>query len=123
VRVRRLIGAEGVVLQLYQIEPGTRFDLHEHDFPELGLVLSGTGAITFDEGERVTEAGDSFYLPGRLRHGFRVPARGLPVLLVNVEAAHEAPAEALSPAKDVPHRARAPHRKVVPAPASRRRRR
>jgi len=86
VRVRHLIDGEGTALALYHIVPGTQCDLHEHAFPELGLVLSGTGAITFDEGEQRTEAGDSFYLPPGTRHGFRVPEEGPPVLMINVEA-------------------------------------
>jgi len=88
VRVRHLIDAEGTSLQLYQLEPGTRFELHEHDFPELGMVLSGKGKLTFDEGDHRAEAGDSFCVPGRMRHGFSVPDDGPPVLLINVEAAN-----------------------------------
>lgn len=87
VRVRHLVDGEGTALSLYHIEPGTRCVLHEHDFPELGMVLSGSGAITFDEGEQRTEAGDSFYLPAGTRHGFRVPKGGPPVLMINVEVA------------------------------------
>jgi quercetin dioxygenase-like cupin family protein len=86
VRVRHLIDAEGTSLALYHIDPGTLCDLHEHDFPELGMVLAGNGAITFEEGEQKTEAGDSFYLPGGTRHGFRVPKGGSTVLMLNVEA-------------------------------------
>ncbi len=87
VRVRRLVDQEGTALALYLVVPGTRCDLHEHGFPELGMVLSGAGAITFDEGEQRVDTGDSFYLPARLRHGFRVPGEGPPVLMINVEAA------------------------------------
>jgi quercetin dioxygenase-like cupin family protein len=68
------------------MEPGTRVDLHAHDFPELGMVLSGTGALVFEEGTRTTETGDSYYIPGRLPHGYLVPDGGSPVLLLNVEA-------------------------------------
>jgi quercetin dioxygenase-like cupin family protein len=86
VRVRHLIDGEGTALHLYQIEPGTRVAIHAHEFPELGMVLSGTGMILLDDEERVTQAGDSFYLPGGLRHGFQVPSGGVPVLMINVEA-------------------------------------
>jgi len=51
------------------------------------MVLAGTGTITFEDGVRTAEAGDSFYFPGRMPHGFRVPEGRLPVLLINVEAA------------------------------------
>jgi len=87
VRVRHLIDGDGTALQLYQLEPGTRFDLHTHDFPELGMVLSGTGALVFEEGNRTTETGDSYFIPGRLPHGYLVPDGGSTVLLLNVEAA------------------------------------
>jgi quercetin dioxygenase-like cupin family protein len=86
VRVRHLIDGEGTALQLYQLEAGTRFDLHAHPFPELGMVLSGTGIMVIEDEEQRTEAGDSFYLPGGMPHGFRVPEEGPPVLLLNVEA-------------------------------------
>lgn len=104
VRVRHLVDGDGTSLQLYQLEPGTRLDLHAHNFPELGMILSGRGSLVLDGGEQSIGAGDSFYLPGRLRHGFRVPEKGPPVLVFNVEAA-AGTAVGSSFAREIPQRA------------------
>jgi mannose-6-phosphate isomerase-like protein (cupin superfamily) len=50
------------------------------------MLLSGAGSITFVEGEQRIDAGDSFYMPSGLPHGFRVPPDGEAVLMINVEA-------------------------------------
>jgi len=54
---------------LYQIAPGSRFALHAHPFPELGLILSGAGIVLVDGDERSAVAGDSYYFPATVRHG------------------------------------------------------
>ncbi len=86
VRVRRVLQEDGTALRLYRLEPGSRFDLHTHDFPEMGMLLSGSGTLVFEEEEQPAQAGDSFYLPVGLRHGFRVADGREPVVMLNVEA-------------------------------------
>jgi quercetin dioxygenase-like cupin family protein len=87
VRVRPLIEEAGTSLMLYRIAPGTRFELHAHPFPELGLVLSGRGYLTAEDGERAVSAGDSYFFPADAPHGFWVPPEGEEVVLVDVSAA------------------------------------
>jgi quercetin dioxygenase-like cupin family protein len=86
VRVRHLVDGEGTSLALYHVEPGTRCEMHAHPSAELGMILSGKGALLFEDEEKWVDAGDSFYLPGGLRHGFWVPPGWTPVLMINVEA-------------------------------------
>ena len=87
VQVRSLVEGDGTGLMLYQIAPGTRFELHAHPFPELGLLLSGAGIVLVDGDERSVVAGDSYYFPATVRHGFVVPADGEPVVMLDVSAA------------------------------------
>lgn len=72
---------------LYQIAPGTRFGLHAHPFPELGLVISGAGIVLVEGDERSAVGGDSYYFPAGMEHGFVVPDDGEPVVMLDVSAA------------------------------------
>jgi quercetin dioxygenase-like cupin family protein len=87
VRVRPLIEGAGTSLQLYRLQPGARCQPHSHGFPELGLLLSGEGIFTVGVGERAVQAGDSYYFPAGLSHGFWVPEGGEEVVMVDVSAA------------------------------------
>jgi quercetin dioxygenase-like cupin family protein len=87
VRVRPLVEGAGTGLMLYQIEPGTRFQLHAHPFPELGLIISGAGVLVTATEERPAAGGDSYYFPASMEHGFRVPDGRDPVVLLDVSSA------------------------------------
>jgi quercetin dioxygenase-like cupin family protein len=89
VRVRPLVEGSGTALMLYQIEPGTRFEVHSHPFPELGLVLSGEGVMLACQDQRRIVSGDSYYYPSSVEHGFFVPKDSGPVLLLDVSAVAE----------------------------------
>lgn len=83
VLVRRMIEGEGCSISLYQMPAGRRFELHQHPFAELGVVLAGRGNLLLEGGERALREGDSFYIPGGTPHGFQVP-EGPVALLLNV---------------------------------------
>ena len=85
--MRPLAAGGGTGLSLYQIEPGTRFRLHTHPFPELGLVMSGMGYLVVGNEERPASAGESYYVPASVPHGFSVPESGEPVVLLDVASA------------------------------------
>lgn len=87
VRVRPLVEGAGTALMLYQIEPGTQFQLHAHPFPELGLIISGAGVLVTPSEERAAAGGDSYFFPASMEHGFRVPDGGDPVVLLDVLSA------------------------------------
>jgi quercetin dioxygenase-like cupin family protein len=65
-----MVEGTGCSIILYRIEPGTRFDLHSHQFVELGVILGGRGRMRIGKGERELREGDSFYLPSGTVHGF-----------------------------------------------------
>ncbi len=87
VRIRRLVDGSGIDLVLYRIAPATRFQVHAHPFPELGLIISGAGMLVSGQGEHPARAGDSYYFPPSMEHGFRVPDDGEPVVLLDVSSA------------------------------------
>ncbi len=87
VRFRPLVEGDGTLLMLYQLAPGTKFEMHAHPFPELGLLLSGAGIVLVDGDERSVVAGDSYYFPAGVKHGFLVPADGEPVVMLDVSSA------------------------------------
>jgi quercetin dioxygenase-like cupin family protein len=87
VRVRALVEGDGTTLMLYHIAPGTKFAMHSHPFPELGLILSGAGIVLVNGDERSAVGGDSYYFPAMVEHGFLVPEGGEPVVMLDVSSA------------------------------------
>jgi quercetin dioxygenase-like cupin family protein len=86
VRMRPLVEGVGVTLVLYQMEPGTRFDAHRHEFGELGVVLQGAGYLTVEGEERELRAGESYYLPPNSLHGLTVAEGSEPMVMIDVAA-------------------------------------
>ncbi|HKN07575.1 MAG TPA: cupin domain-containing protein [Thermoplasmata archaeon] len=78
-----MVEGNGSSIILYRLEPGRRFEDHDHPFPELGVVLAGRGRMRIGEEERALREGDAVYVPGGIRHGFRVDG-GTPVVMMNV---------------------------------------
>jgi quercetin dioxygenase-like cupin family protein len=86
ITARFLVEGRGTAMMLYRIEAGTQFELHHHGFPEFGVILSGEGRVVLEGERRTVRAGDSYYLPPNVRHGFGTPDRGEPVVLVDVSS-------------------------------------
>ena len=82
---RRMVEGPGAELILYRLPPGTRFELHTHPNSELGVVLSGEGDMLLQDTRRWVRPGDSFFIPPRTPHGFAVPAKGEPVVILNAD--------------------------------------
>ena len=85
VSARHMVEGNGCSITLYRLGEGCRFERHEHPFPELGVVLVGRGLLKVGPEERELGAGDSFYIPGRVPHGFDCGGTG-PVIMLNVTA-------------------------------------
>ncbi|MFY9716956.1 MAG: cupin domain-containing protein [Thermoplasmata archaeon] len=83
VHVRRMVDGNGTSINLYHMEQGRRFELHDHPFAELGVVLAGEGTLLIVDEERPLREGDSFYIPGGIPHGFAVGSKS-PVVMLNV---------------------------------------
>lgn len=82
--MRRMVEGSGATLVLYRLSPGARFELHTHEFSELGVVLAGNGFFLIEDARRPCREGDSFFFPPGARHGFEVPPSGEPAVLLNV---------------------------------------
>ncbi len=73
---RCLLEERGTALMLYRVGPGRRFEPHDHDSAELGVVLSGTGRLLLASESRTVRAGDAFFFAPGTSHGFETPADG-----------------------------------------------
>jgi quercetin dioxygenase-like cupin family protein len=78
-----MVEADGVSILLYRLEPGRRFERHQHPFPELGVVLAGRGRALIGDEVRMLREADSYYFPADLPHAFEVDGDG-PVVLMGV---------------------------------------
>ncbi|HTT72589.1 MAG TPA: cupin domain-containing protein [Thermoplasmata archaeon] len=85
-QMRPLVEGSGTLMFLYRIEAGTQITEHRHSYPALGVVLSGEGFLVLDGEQRGIRAGDSYYMPPNVSHGFAMPPRGEPVVLVDVSS-------------------------------------
>ncbi|MEN3753470.1 cupin domain-containing protein [Mangrovibacter sp. SLW1] len=78
---------KGGLLQgdIHIIEPGVKSDaLIEHQGEEMGYVLEGVLELRIGEETWQLEAGDSFYFPSHLPHGYSNPGKSVTkVLWVN----------------------------------------
>ncbi len=83
VRLRPMVEGNGSSIILYRIEPGRRFESHDHPFPELGVVLVGRGRMRIGDEDRFLREGDAVYVPGGTPHGFEVQG-STPVVMMNV---------------------------------------
>lgn len=83
IHVRKMVEGNATAIDLYQMEPGGRFEPHRHHYAELGVVLSGRGTLRIGGEDRLLREGDSFYIPGDIPHGFVVES-ARPVVLLNV---------------------------------------
>jgi len=83
IRLRPMVEGNGSSIILYRLEPGRRFERHDHPFPELSVILVGRGRMVIGEEERALREGDAVYVPGGVRHGFEVDGK-TPVVMMNV---------------------------------------
>ncbi len=82
--MRRMVEGNGTTIILYRLDPGSKFDLHTHEFSELGVLLSGEGYFLLEDERRLVRGGDSFFIPPHTPHGFEVPSGTTPVVMMNV---------------------------------------
>lgn len=78
-----MVEGNGTSINLYRIPAGRSFDMHQHPFAELGVVLAGKASFLIQEEERPIQEGDSYYIPGGVPHGLRV-SEGRPVVILGV---------------------------------------
>jgi quercetin dioxygenase-like cupin family protein len=70
--VKLLTSGENVSLSLLQAEPGTSFEIHNHEEEELSYIIQGKGIMTVGEESYQIEAPCVIKVPPHVRHGLTV---------------------------------------------------
>ncbi len=70
--VKLLASGENVSLSLLQAEPGTSFEIHDHEEEELSYIVQGKGIMTIEEESYDIEAPYVIKVPPHVRHGLTV---------------------------------------------------
>lgn len=114
IHARRMVEGNGASIILYRLDGGRKFERHAHPFPELGVVLAGQGRVVIDDETRALRAGDSYFIPGSVPHGFEVDGADSVVLMnVTVPVPPDLPGP---PATEVLQQAKEIVRRSVSAP-------
>ncbi|WP_287586477.1 cupin domain-containing protein [Candidatus Borrarchaeum sp.] len=70
--VKLLASGKNVSLSLLQAEPGTSFEIHDHEEEELSYILQGKAILTVEEEIYDIEAPYVIKIPPHVRHGLTV---------------------------------------------------
>lgn len=81
IRIRRMVEGNGCSIILYRLDPGRRFERHDHPFAEFVVVLGGSGRALVGNQSRTLKEGDSIFVPGGTPHGFEVDSDSEVVLM------------------------------------------
>jgi quercetin dioxygenase-like cupin family protein len=68
VRLAQLLSGERMNIQHFTIEPGAAVGEHHHDAEQAGQLFAGELTWVVDGASYVTEAGDSYIIPGNAVH-------------------------------------------------------
>lgn len=90
-------------VDLIEMQPGTRFELHVHKGEHILFIESGIGSVHIDGVDHPATKGATFYIPGEYTHGVVGPPLGTSEPLVIISFGH--------PHKDIgaPDRMQHPH--------------
>lgn len=70
--VKLLASGQNVSLSLLQAEPGTSFEIHDHEEEELSYIVQGKAIMTVEEETYDIEAPYVIKIPPHVRHGLTV---------------------------------------------------
>ena len=80
--IRARIGAESVSMygenigvDLIEMQPGSKFELHVHDGDHVLYIESGVGAVHIDGEDRKMKKGDTIFIAGEYPHGVIGPPK------------------------------------------------
>lgn len=79
VTIKPLAG-DHVMLNYVEFVPNAEVALHSHHHEQLGLIIEGELAMQIGDDHRVLRPGDTYVIPGGLRHSGRAGASGALVL-------------------------------------------
>jgi len=77
VMVGREDGAPNFALRHIQVEGGGHTPRHAHDYEHEVFIVSGSGTVLLEGGERPLRAGDVVYVPADQEHQFKASDQGL----------------------------------------------
>ncbi len=70
--VRRTLGStDKLMIVEFRLTAGAAVPQHEHPHDQVGYVVSGAATMNIDGVEVVCRAGDSYQIPGGVRHSVR----------------------------------------------------
>ena len=70
--IKLLASGNNVSLSLLQAEPGTSFEIHDHEEEELSYIVQGKAIMTIEEESYDIEAPYVIKIPPHVRHGLTV---------------------------------------------------
>ena len=74
VKMRMLIGPEDGAgnfhMRHFEVAPGGHSPHHSHDYEHEVLILSGSGTVRSQQGDRPCKAGDVVFVPANEKHQF-----------------------------------------------------
>jgi len=98
VRRRILAHEPGLMMVLYDLQPGTKFAAHAHPHLQAGVVLEGGGTFTIGGVATPLRKGSAYVVPGGVAHELLTAAQGPTVILdVFTPRREEFLSEALEP--------------------------
>ena len=66
--VARTVQGEHISFAVVELSPGSTVDDHAHPNEQIGIVLQGSLTFTIGAVTRVVHAGDTYNIPGGVRH-------------------------------------------------------
>ena len=76
----RTVEGERMSFAIVELAPNSIVDEHEHPNEQIGIVLRGTMAFTVGGETRPLRAGDTYNIPGGVRHHVRTGPEGAVVV-------------------------------------------
>jgi quercetin dioxygenase-like cupin family protein len=76
----RAVHGDRLTLAVVDLEPNADVAEHQHDNEQLGVVLKGEMTLTVDGASKSLHPGDTYLIPGNVRHSARTSADGATVI-------------------------------------------
>jgi quercetin dioxygenase-like cupin family protein len=64
-------GAPNFATRMFEVEPGGFTPYHKHEWEHENYIVSGTGVLVTEEGEKPFKPGDIIYVPPQFKHSYK----------------------------------------------------
>jgi len=78
--VARALNGERLTVALVDLEPDLLVPEHQHENEQVGFVLRGSVTMTIDGDARELRVGDTYVIPGNVRHSAQTASDGATVV-------------------------------------------